>query len=133
VLQTSDDSAQGRSRCSSICRGCFTSSCLNEAVEDLLAAGFLEVDIELVAVDRGDGVAVELRVEHALAERELVGLAAAAHPAVVVGFLPAAAVDPLVVVGDAPRRPIGAVSLSATTSTSRKRAMPSRTPTNQLA
>ena len=43
----------------------------DEAVEHLLAAGVLEVDLELVAFDRGDGAVAELAVEHALAEREV--------------------------------------------------------------
>ena len=44
----------------------------DEAVEHLLAAGVLEVDLELVAFDRGDGAVAELAVEDALAEREVV-------------------------------------------------------------
>ena len=44
----------------------------DEAVEHLLAARVLEVDFELVALDRGDRAVAELAVEHALAEREIV-------------------------------------------------------------
>jgi hypothetical protein len=45
---------------------------VDEAVEHLLAAGLLELDLQLVAFDRGDGAVAELAVEHALAEREVV-------------------------------------------------------------
>src|SRR5690349_7341700 len=43
----------------------------DEAVEDLLAAAVLEVDFELVTLDRRDGAVAELAVEHALAEGEV--------------------------------------------------------------
>src|SRR6185503_4814183 len=38
----------------------------------LLPPGMLEVDFELVALDRCDGAVAELAVEHALAERQVV-------------------------------------------------------------
>src|SRR4051812_39027137 len=44
----------------------------DETVQHLLAAGMLEVDLELVTFDGGDRPVAELAVEHALAEREVV-------------------------------------------------------------
>src|SRR6195256_647498 len=50
------------------------SSCsrrLDEAVQDFLRAGFLELDVELVAVDRQDAAVTELLVEDPLANAEI--------------------------------------------------------------
>ena len=44
---------------------------LDEAVQDLLRAGFLELDVELVAVDREDAAIAELLVEDPLADAEI--------------------------------------------------------------
>src|SRR6185295_5141641 len=44
----------------------------DETVEYFLAAGMLEVDLELVAFDRRDGAVAELAVKHPLAERQIV-------------------------------------------------------------
>ena len=44
----------------------------NEAVQHPLPARMLEVDLELVALDRRDGAVAELAVEDALAERQVV-------------------------------------------------------------
>src|SRR5476649_1560315 len=44
---------------------------LNETVQDLLRARFLELDVELVAVDGDDAAIAELLVEDPLADREI--------------------------------------------------------------
>src|SRR6185369_5989595 len=62
------------------------SSGLDEAVEHLLRAGFLEFDVELVAVDRDHAAIAELLVEHALTDGE-VGLVAFDGAAVVEGLV----------------------------------------------
>src|ERR1700704_5135123 len=43
---------------------------LHEAIHHALLAGLVELDGELVAVDRGDVAVAELDVEHAVADRE---------------------------------------------------------------
>src|ERR1700736_5664070 len=43
---------------------------LHEAIHHALLAGLVELDGELVAVDRGDVAVAELEVEHAVADRE---------------------------------------------------------------
>src|SRR5688572_16520678 len=48
-----------------------TSRQADEAVEHALAAGMLEVDLELVALDLGDVAVAELGVEDALADRDV--------------------------------------------------------------
>src|SRR6185312_2556835 len=48
-----------------------SSSGADEAVEDLLAAGVLEVDLELVAFDRSDRAVAEFSMENALAQRQI--------------------------------------------------------------
>ena len=52
----------------------------DETIEHPLAAGVLEVDLQLVAFDSGDGAIAELGMEHPLAKRQVVtALVAQAH------------------------------------------------------
>src|SRR5215207_4931671 len=55
---------------------------LDEAVQDLLGSGLLELDVDLVAVDRDDAAVAEFLVEHALPDAE-VGLVALDGAAIV--------------------------------------------------
>src|SRR5690606_1570379 len=53
----------------------------DEALQDLLGAGLLEIDGQLVALDLDHLAIAEFEVEHPLAQREVAGLAAQIHRA----------------------------------------------------
>src|SRR5689334_4595646 len=50
---------------------CRRSAAADEAVQNLLAPGVLEIDLELVALDGRDRAVAELAMEHALSERQV--------------------------------------------------------------